>query len=83
MYKSVRMLEGVHITATEKRNFLFVVNQNNPEYFNKKIKVNRMVFEITPLDNNLFKLVKYENRFSVLLNRNYESKSIYKLEVIK
>ncbi|HUX92465.1 MAG TPA: hypothetical protein VMV36_01570 [Ignavibacteriaceae bacterium] len=81
MFKSVKLLEGFHITATEKRNFLYVLNQNKPEYLNQKITVNRMVFLIEPLGNNEYKLTKFEKYFSFLQNRYTVKEWKYKLKV--
>jgi hypothetical protein len=80
-YKSVKKLVGLHITATEKRNFLFALNQNNPEYFDRKIKVNTMVFKIIHLGGNLYELIKYETKYSVLLGGYETAEYKYKLEV--
>ena len=46
--------KGQHMTATEKRVLLALVNANNPEYFGNWMKANRINMKVEKLTENTF-----------------------------
>lgn len=59
--------EKTHLTATEKRSILALVNANNPDYFGKWMKANRINIMVTPISENEFEVsFKLHHKYGLL-----------------
>lgn len=71
----VSKIEGLHITAGEKRCVLAVVNANKPEMFGKWLKANRFQLMVEPQANGTYK-VTFNEKHNGILGEYYSANEV-------
>jgi hypothetical protein len=75
------VLTDSHVTATEKKHVLHVVNLNDDKYFGKWLKVNRKQYMIKKIEDNVFEVTTRENRTSTFTGKAFTSDNTFKLKL--
>ena len=80
-YTRVTVLTDSHVTATEKKHIIHVVNLNDDNCFDKWLNVNRKQYLIKKVECNVFEVTTRENRTSAFTGKAFTSDNTFKLKL--